>query len=478
MRQVLGIAVVLLPMICWGQPDTLWTRLYDNSEWDFAYAVQQTADGGFIIAGNRGSDYHVYLVKTDSLGTQQWSRVLGPLSSYAYDVQIAGDGGYILGGVDEAHNRGLLIKTNAVGQTQWTRELDENWTVCINRVVECPGGGCVAVGLAGPSTVEFYAYVARLDAQGAILWQHECSECTNSTDPDVSSRFDAICPASNGGYILAGVVDSMLAPADRDFLYAKVDSAGSFVWTRALELPGAYQWVSNLQPVSDGYLLMGFDEWYLEILRIDEDGNLVSRRAIPRSDTLDVHCSRMYLLPSGNLLTAGTCNFPFDDPTLPDMSLACISPADSLLWMKRYGGPANEYGEDMKLTRDGGCIIVGRTASFGANVWDFYAVRTGPVEEPSAATEAPTPPSSFSLSNFPNPFNSSTEISYEISRAGKLRLSVFDLLGREVAVLEDGRMAAGSHRDRFDGKDLASGVYIYRLQTAEGARAGKMVLLK
>ncbi len=76
--------------------------------------------------------------------------------------------------------------------------------------------------------------------------------------------------------------------------------------------------------------------------------------------------------------------------------------------------------------------------------------------------------STYGLSgSYPNPFNASTTIVYRVSRRSTVRLSVFDLLGREVAPLIDGATEAGEHAVRFDGSGLASGVYFTCLQVAD-----------
>jgi hypothetical protein len=80
--------------------------------------------------------------------------------------------------------------------------------------------------------------------------------------------------------------------------------------------------------------------------------------------------------------------------------------------------------------------------------------------------------------NFPNPFNPSTTITYDMKDAGHVTLQVFDLLGREVALLVNGSRAMGRHQVTFDGQELPSGVYIYRLETPGFASMQKMVLMK
>ncbi|MDZ7725772.1 MAG: T9SS type A sorting domain-containing protein [candidate division KSB1 bacterium] len=80
--------------------------------------------------------------------------------------------------------------------------------------------------------------------------------------------------------------------------------------------------------------------------------------------------------------------------------------------------------------------------------------------------------------NYPNPFNPVTRIRYRLNRASPVRLQVFDIRGRRVALLVDAVQSAGAHEIEFDGRGQASGVYIYRLQTPRTVRTGKMVLAR
>jgi hypothetical protein len=82
------------------------------------------------------------------------------------------------------------------------------------------------------------------------------------------------------------------------------------------------------------------------------------------------------------------------------------------------------------------------------------------------------------LQAYPNPFNPTTVIGYELSVSGSVRLAVYDLLGREVAVLVNGNMPTGSHKVMFDASSLASGVYIYRLQAGGRVFTRRMTLVK
>jgi photosystem II stability/assembly factor-like uncharacterized protein len=86
--------------------------------------------------------------------------------------------------------------------------------------------------------------------------------------------------------------------------------------------------------------------------------------------------------------------------------------------------------------------------------------------------------------NYPNPFNPSTTIMFHLPEAGRVTVTLFDLLGREVRVLADGEYGAGAHRVEMDGSGLASGTYVYRLvvQSGNGAetfrRARTLLLIR
>jgi photosystem II stability/assembly factor-like uncharacterized protein len=88
-------------------------------------------------------------------------------------------------------------------------------------------------------------------------------------------------------------------------------------------------------------------------------------------------------------------------------------------------------------------------------------------------------PLSFNLEqNYPNPFNPTTKIKYSIPEAGNITLSVYNTVGQEVAILLNGHSEAGNFEVSFDASNLPSGVYLYKLQSANSVQTKKMMLLK
>lgn len=88
-------------------------------------------------------------------------------------------------------------------------------------------------------------------------------------------------------------------------------------------------------------------------------------------------------------------------------------------------------------------------------------------------------PGEISLSqNYPNPFNARTTIEFSLAAPGKIRLAIYDILGKEIFTIVDGFMDAGNHSINLDADDLSSGIYFYRLDAGGAVETKRMVLLK
>lgn len=110
----------------------------------------------------------------------------------------------------------------------------------------------------------------------------------------------------------------------------------------------------------------------------------------------------------------------------------------------------------------------------------LFALADSVVSVPVSGEPAPgSQPRMLSLAqNYPNPLRSETTIEYELAEPERVRLSVYDVLGREVAVLVDGTEAAGRHRVTFDARGLASGTYLYRLETGSAVYTKRMMVVR
>jgi hypothetical protein len=156
-----------------------WSRTFGGANPDGGYSVKQTFDGGFIITGSTGSfgsgGYDVYLVKTDENGNEEWSQTLGGANNdYGSSVQQTSDGGFIITGFTDSFGAGsldvYLVKTDEDGNEEWSQtfggaEWDEGYSV-----QQTSDGGYILTGItesfgAGSRDV----YLIKTDQNGNVL---------------------------------------------------------------------------------------------------------------------------------------------------------------------------------------------------------------------------------------------------------------------------------------------------------------------
>ena len=131
-----------------GNGDSLWTKTLGGSNDDAGYSVQQTTDGGYIITGDTRSfgngGWDIYLIKTDGSGTEQWSQTFGGSDDdYGNSVQQTTDGGYIIAGETSSFGNGgwdvYLIKTDGSGNITSTFNIPINPNRKLQKTVDILG---------------------------------------------------------------------------------------------------------------------------------------------------------------------------------------------------------------------------------------------------------------------------------------------------------------------------------------------------
>lgn len=142
------------------------------------------------------------------------------------------------------------------------------------------------------------------------------------------------------------------------------------------------------------------------------------------------------------------------------------------------GGGVSE-GENHRLVGTIGQPAIGRATSNANEVAAGFWYTSFDIPTSVEQHDDHLLPTEFRLEqNYPNPFNPSTTIQFAVPQASDVKVQVFDIIGRRVATLVDQAYEAGVYTVTFDASDLASGVYVYRIQAGDFAETRKLMLLK
>jgi hypothetical protein len=210
--------------------DTEWTRTYGGTNYDVGYSVQQTDDGGYIVAGITGSYGagldDLYLIKTDAYGDTLWTRTCGGTDmDQGYSVQQTADGGYVACGCTfspsaPSESDIYIVKTDAHGNTLWARTYGDSGIDRCFSVQQTTDGGFILAGETVPlGAYQYDVYIVRTDSTGDVLW----SKTYGGPSADRSS---AVKRTADGGYVIAGRSNSF-GIGDYDIYLIKTDSLGN-----------------------------------------------------------------------------------------------------------------------------------------------------------------------------------------------------------------------------------------------------------
>jgi Secretion system C-terminal sorting domain len=531
---VFSVLAILISISSFAQPDTLWTRDVEftcidvvpaggfiAAGYDTLYRLDEhgnllwtqllgggrgvsvvaAASGGYIIATEGGSTGHI--IKCNAIGDVEWEYSVG-LTGYAhmtdaaelpneeivflhgpgyidarlYRLSASGDliesrPIYFSGGRLKVISDGLLIpgsRTDYYNVTYHYRlkkipfgeasefafRFDSHFSYCLD-VVELSNGFLLAGGFYpdGPAVVIH-------GPDGGIVrqvhpWPYPVLRVAETAD--------------NRAIIVS--VNSLFSEYD----ISKVDGSLNIEWA----IEGIAERVMDFGLANDGGLLLATetDNEY-QLVKFEPEAAVSvladAQTAPPETSIINFIATVDNILLDNTVLDVWSVLYPpVGDPIVSETSApvtlvhgVTLVHEDSLIVLAEY--PAGEY-----MCR----VHVGdyeHDITMGANTFEF--VKEGIVTEVDDHTGDVLLPEAFTLSAYPNPFNASTTISVELPTSTNLRLAVYNVSGREVAVLNDGQAAAGMHQFTFDAGSLASGVYFVRAVTPDQTKHQKVLLVR
>jgi hypothetical protein len=352
-----------------------WEKSFGGIEEDMAYNIEQTQDGGYVVAGSTNSNdtaimgnhgsYDGLVIKFDGNGLIEWQKCLGgSKSDFFNSIKKIKNGGYILAGSTASMDGDVIRNNNGYGFDFWVVKLNDTgniqWQKCLGGsdddrafdIQPLNDGGFIVVGYAASidgnvtgqhpgncplvNCTDFW--VVRLNDSGDIMWE----KCFGGSSWDSAN---SISLTDDGGYIVAGWTYSsdgnVSSPkGDQDIWIIKLNGIGNIEWEKSLG-GSKQEWACDAQQTKDGgYIVIGSTN--------SRDGDVV-----------------------GNNLTN-------------DIWLVMLSETGSIQWKKCLGAQIDEggsiynYANDINQTTDGGYIITGSTNRNGNQV---YLIKTNSLGE-------------------------------------------------------------------------------------------------
>lgn len=390
--------------------DTLWENTYGGTNWDESFAVQQTSDSGYVVVGTTWSlgagMCDVFLFKTDVNGNMQWGNVFGgAFQDIGFSVQQTADGGYIVVGQTESYPTDtidvFLIKTDANGDSSWTRHYGgTSWDEGLSVQQTTDLGYIITGNTKSYGAGIFDVYLIKTDLIGDTLW----TKTFGGTDWDFGN---SVQQTADGGYIIAGQTASSGA-GFYDVYLIKTDMNGDSLWTKTFGETMNDVGSSVQQTANGGYVIAG-EKW----------------------DTAQSNFDVYLITTNGN---------------------------GDTLWTKTYGGTDLDEGKSVWQTSDGGFAITGNTQSFGAGLNDVYFIKTDSLGNSPALVGLEDQSTSSGIFVYPNPFSSYTTLQSD-KILKDATLTVYNLYGQEVRKIKNiSGQSVVLFRD-----NLPSGVYFLHL---------------
>lgn len=264
--------------------DTLWTRTYGGSNWDFAYSVAATADSGFVITGGtysygKGSE-DMYLLKINSVGDTLWTKTFGGIKNdEARSVIQSKDGGYILTGFTKSFGDDngdyYTVKTNSSGDTTWTCKYGGTEEDIAYEVIERVYGGYIVGGRSKSSGAgNFDGVATNVSSAGVVTW----SGAYGGTDDD---GIYSIKQSPGGRWAMAGYTYSFgLGMGASDYLlYIESPFSGLLSATFGGNNMDKAYWINKTR--DNGYIICGNTSSYgnvdhVFLVKTDSNGVVVS----------------------------------------------------------------------------------------------------------------------------------------------------------------------------------------------------------
>jgi hypothetical protein len=369
------------------------------------------------------------------------------------------------------------MKIDSEGDTVWTRNYGGSHNEQAFALEVTSDGGFILCGHAEEvSGLQSY-FLVKTNSQGDSIWAAKYGLTTQER-----AYGKSVCQTFDGGYILGGYVDDSSTGFGGDYIYlVKTDPMGTVEWTQSYDWTGA-EYAYDVLEISDGYLALcytnsiGSGDFDILLLKMGTMGDTLWSKTY--GDSLNERAYAITPIDDDEFIICGSTYS--QGAGAADVYIIKIDSSGGTSWTRTFGGTNSEEAYDIQQTTDGGFVIAGYSYTYTAGWRDFYLVKTDanglvPIvnrDDRNVIYECQL------FQNYPNPFNPITIISWQLPVGSPVTLEIFNLRGQKVKNLLSAYLHSGFHSFEFDVSELASGVYLYRIQAGKFVKTRKMVVLK
>lgn len=434
-----------------------WERCYGGAGVEWAYDIEATADGGFVIAGSAGytvdgdvsegfGSLDFWIIKISSDGELQWEKSLGGNGyDVASSIKQTPDGGYIVTGTTTSNNH--HVSGNHGAKDYWVVKLAFDgaieWQQCYGgpgddepieiEVIANSGYAIVGYSSANGGDVNDHhgsldGWLVKINETGQIEWQ----KCLGGSNVDLVG---CVKQTVDGGYIVSGQASSIDGDLSANYGYndlwvIKLDSFGNIEWQRVYGGSSEERGSKVIITSDNKYLLAGYsassdgdvsgqyamgDFW---MVKLAEEGTIIWQKPIGGNQA-DILYNASKTSDNGYLLSGFSRSSDGDVTNfhggLNDYWVVKTNEDGALEWQISLGGSSHEQAKDAIETSDGGFIVIGYTESNDGDVsnqlgiGDFWVVKIigpnglGYLEQQESKVELYPNPSSnhVNLTNIP-----------------------------------------------------------------------------
>ena len=400
-----------------------WQKAFGGESSDGANSIQQTKDGGYIVAGWTNSfgsgGYDTYILKLNSKGEVEWQKTFGGVDDdVAESIQQTKDGGYIVAGRTYSFGSGgqdvYILKLNSKGEAEWQKTFggkDNDGAFSIQQTTD---GGCIVAGWTSSfGSGGQDAYILKLNSKREVEWQ----KAFDGGDDDVAFM---IQQTADGGYIAAGWTSSF-GSGERDAYILKLNSKGQLEWHKTFGGED-YDVANSIQQTADGgYIVAGWTDSFgsgledVYILKLNSKGEIDTTPPeveiispndgvelggtieinIDAKDDYDLEKVTLYI--DGKEVkeyTSGLYKYSWNSSKASEGThtitaeavdksgnvgtksvMGIMDKIKDISWQKTFGGERDDEANSIQQTADGGYIVAGWTNSFGSGWEDVYILK-------------------------------------------------------------------------------------------------------